>query len=123
MCDVATRTDLHTVMSSPTAWPPSRWTTVRRAKTAITHQALILAPKASKDFVVKRQTRRKKTRHMPNSRMDTFCLELIMKKWHQIESSDDVNGKLTIFMTIYDNTMKNTSLRKLSIFQTWTTIG
>ena len=89
-------TDLHTVMSPPTALPPIQVDDGKKGKDG-DHQALILAPRASKDFVVKRQTRKIKTRPMPSSRIEAFCSELTRKIWDQIESSDDVNVKTDYF--------------------------
>ena len=75
--DVATRkgaalqlilTDLHTVMYPPTAQPPIQVDDGKKGKDG-DHQALILAPKASKDFVIRRQKRKVTTRPMPESRI------------------------------------------------------
>ena len=105
VCDVATRkdaalqlilTDLHTVMYPPTAHPPIQVDDGKKGKDG-DHKTLILAPKASKEFVIRRQTRKIKTRPMPESKIEAFCSELTRHKWVEIESSDDVNIKTNLF--------------------------
>ena len=84
ICGVPTRkgatlelilTDLHTYMYAPTIHPPLQVDEGKKGKDS-DHQALILAPKASKDFVVKREKRKIVTRPMPESEIEAFCCEL-----------------------------------------------
>ena len=84
MCGVPTRkgaslqlvlTDLHTYMYPPTAHPPIQKDEGAKGKDS-DHQALVLCPKASSQFVVKREKRKVKTRPMPQSKVDLFCAEL-----------------------------------------------
>ena len=62
-------------MEPPTALPPIQKDENAKGKDG-DHQTLILAPKASKDFVVKREKRIVTTRPMPDSQVEAFCLEL-----------------------------------------------
>ena len=84
MCGVPTRkgaslqlilNDLHTYMYPPTAHPPIQKDDDAQGVDG-DHQTLILAPKASKQFVVKREKRTVKSRPMPESQIREFCLEL-----------------------------------------------
>ena len=61
------------------------------------HQALILAPKASKEFVVKREKRRIVTRPMPQSSIDSFCGELTNYKWENVFQTRSVHEKTEAF--------------------------
>ena len=81
MCGVPTRkgaslqlilTDLHTYMHPPTARPPIQKDENAKGVDG-DHQTLILAPKASKQFVVKREKRKVKTRPLPDSQVQAFC--------------------------------------------------
>ena len=105
MCSVATRkgatlqiilTDLHTFMHPPTANPPIQ---VDEGKAGVDgdHQVLILAPKASSQFVVKREKRRIKTRPMPQSKISLFCAEFTQHKWEEVLNAEDVNQKVDAY--------------------------
>ena len=92
VCEVATRqgaalqlvmTDLHTFLHPPTAQPPIQVDEGSKGKNG-DHQALILAPKANKDFVVKRERREIITRPMPETQIQAFCAELTKHKWRMI---------------------------------------
>ena len=61
------------------------------------HQTLILAPKASKDFVVNREKRKVTTRPLPESLVGAFCLELTKHSWNTLLKESDVNKKVSIF--------------------------
>ena len=61
------------------------------------HSGLILAPKASKDFIVKRQKRRVKIRPLPESKMKLFCLEMTQHKWTDVLEAIDVDQRTEHF--------------------------
>ena len=61
------------------------------------HQSIILAPKASAQFVVKREKRKIKTRPMPQSQIDQFCAEFTCHRWEEVLSSEDVNVKTELY--------------------------
>lgn len=101
ICGVPTRkgatlqlilTDLHTYMHPPTACPPIQVDKGKKGKDA-DHQALILAPRASKEFVVRREKRKVVTRPMPESSIDAFCHELANHKWGTVFESESVHEK------------------------------
>ena len=105
MCGVPTRkgatlqlilTDLHTYMHPPTALPPLQ---VDEGKAGVDsdHQALIMAPKASKDFVVKREKRKITTRPMPESQIKLFCAELTQYKWEDVLYEEEANKKTELY--------------------------
>ena len=105
MCGVPTRkgaslqlvlTDLHTFMEPPSALPPIQKDDNAKGMDG-DHQTLILAPKASKQFVVKREKRQVKTRPLPESQIEAFCLELTKHDWKDILEEKDVNKKVAIF--------------------------
>ena len=105
MCGVPTRkgaslqlvlTDLHTFMEPPSALPPIQKDENAKGVDG-DHQTLILAPKASKHFVVKREKRTVKTRPLPDSQVDAFCLELTRYDWRDILDENDVNKKVSQF--------------------------
>ena len=84
VCGVATRqgaalqlviTDLHTFLHPPTAKPPIQVDEGSVGKDG-DHQTLILAPRASKDFIVQREKRQITTRPMPEAQIKAFCLEV-----------------------------------------------
>ena len=101
VCGVPTRkgaslqlvlTDLHTHMYPPTAQLP-----IQRDEGAKgvdgDHQTLILAPKASAQFVVKRERTVVKTRPMAQSNIDAFCLEMTKRKWESVLGSESADKK------------------------------
>ena len=101
VCGVPTRkgaslqlilTDLHTLMHPPTAQLP-----IQRDEGAKgvdgDHQALVLSPKASAQFVVKREKSIVKSRPMPQSSIDAFCLELTQHRWADVLSSEGADQK------------------------------
>ena len=61
------------------------------------HQSIILAPKASAQFVVKREKRKIKTRPMPQSQIDQFCAEFTCHRYEEVLSSEDVNVKTELY--------------------------
>ena len=89
VCKVPTRkgaslqlvlTDLHILMHPPTAQLPIQKDEGAKGVDG-DHQALILSPKASAQFVVKREKTIVKSRPMPQSSIDAFCLEMTKHKW------------------------------------------
>jgi hypothetical protein len=105
VCGVPTRkgaslqlilTDLHTYMHPPTAHPPIQKD--EGAKGAdVDHQALVLAPKACAQFVKKREKRTVKSRPMPQSSMNAFCLEMTKHRWESVKSSESAHEKAAEF--------------------------
>ena len=61
------------------------------------HQALIPAPKASKDFVVKREKRTVVTRPLPESNIESFCFELTNYNWENVLGTENVHEKTEAF--------------------------
>ena len=57
------------------------------------HSTLVLAPKANKDFIVKREKRTVKTRPLPESNISAFCAEMTQHKWSKVFESQDVDEK------------------------------
>ena len=105
MCGVPTRqgaslqliiTDLHTYMEPPTALPPIQKDENAKGKDG-DHQTLVLAPKASKDFIVKREKRTVISRPLPESQVSAFCLELTKYSWNTLLEESNVNTKVSIF--------------------------
>ena len=45
------------------------------------HQTLMLAPKASKEFIVQREKKTTVTRPLPQSSVDALCYEMTRQKW------------------------------------------
>ena len=57
------------------------------------HQTLMFAPKASKDFFVKREKRKVKTRPLPKSKVATFCAEITRHTWENVLKAEDIDIK------------------------------
>ena len=105
VCGVATRqgaalqlvlTDLHTLLHPATALPPIQVDEDKQGKDG-DHQALILAPKASKAFMVKREKKAVKTRPMPASRVAAFCSDLTKHEWSEVKLNDNTDEKVEEF--------------------------
>ena len=105
VCGVPTRkgaslqlilTDLHTLMHPPTAQLPIQKDEGAKGVDA-DHQTLILAPKASALFVVKREKKTVISRPMPQSSIDAFCLEMTQHKWEAVKGAESANEKTTEF--------------------------
>ena len=105
LCRVPTRkgatlqllfTDLHTYMYPPTVQPVLQVDDGAKGKDG-DHQSVILAPKASAQFVVKREKRKVKTRPMPQSQIDQFCAEFTRHRWEDVLNSEDVNVKTELY--------------------------
>ena len=105
VCGVPTRrgaslqlilTDLHTLMHPPTAQLPIQKDEGAKGVDG-DHQTLILAPKASAQFVVKREKRTVRSRPMPKSSIDAFCLEMTKYKWESVKESESVHDKTSEF--------------------------
>ena len=101
VCGVPTRkgaslqlilTDLHTHMHPPTANPPIQRDEGTKGADA-DHQALILAPKASAQFVVEREKTIVKSRPMTQSSINAFCLEMTKHKWEDVLGADSADLK------------------------------
>ena len=95
-------TDLHPFFHPPTTLPPLQVDEGKKGKDS-DHQALILAPKASKDFVVKREKRKIVTRSMPESKIGAFCCELTNHRWENVLETENVNEKTEAFHTYLVN--------------------
>ena len=61
------------------------------------HQTLILAPRASKDFIVQREKRQITTRPMPEAQIKAFCLEVTKYKWKDVMETEDIEAKVENF--------------------------
>ena len=61
------------------------------------HSGIILAPKASKDFIRKREKRTVKTRPLPQSKVNLFCLEMTQHKWTDVLDNTDIDKKTDHF--------------------------
>ena len=88
--------DLHTFMHPPSAHPPIQKDENAKGVDG-DHQTLILAPKASKNLVVKREKRTVKTRPLPESQVEAFCLELTQYHWKDILEEKDTDQKVSSF--------------------------
>jgi len=89
-------TDLHTFLHPATALPPMQVDEDKEGRDG-DHQALILAPKANKQFKKQREKREVKTRPMPESGVKAFCAELTQHRWDELKSEEDVNTKVNMF--------------------------
>ena len=105
VCGVATRggaalqlvlTDLHTYLHPPTALPPLQVDEGMKGKDG-DHKSLILAPKASKEFVVTREKREVISRPMPQSLIEAFCKELTRHKWEEVKNYETGDQKTDAF--------------------------
>ena len=61
------------------------------------HQALILAPKASKQFVIQRTKKEIKCRPMPDSKIKAFNKELTEHRWDDINETEDLDEKVDYY--------------------------
>jgi hypothetical protein len=113
-------------MEPPTALPPIQKDEDAKGKDG-DHQTLILAPKASKDFVVKREKRTVKTRPMPESQVQAFCLEMTKHSWVALLEEEDVNKKVNIFhnylLYLLDKYFPEKSVTISNLDKTWMTPG
>ena len=105
VCGVATQqgaalqlviTDLHTFLHPPTAKPPIQVDEGSVGKDG-DHQTLILAPRASKNFIVQREKRQITTRPMPEAQINAFCLEVTKYKWKDVMETEDIEAKVENF--------------------------
>ena len=105
ICNVPTRkgatlqliiTDLHTFMYPPTAEPPMQKDEGSKGMDG-DHQTLMFAPKASKDFFVKRAKRKIKTRPLPQTKVDAFCAEMTRHSWENVLKCKDIDSKTEEF--------------------------
>ena len=58
-----------------------------------------MAPKASRHFVKKLEKRQIKTRPMPDSKVQEFCLELTQYKWEDVLETEDPHLKVELFQS------------------------
>jgi hypothetical protein len=133
MCGVPTRkgaslqlilTDLHTYMYPPTAHPPIQKDEDAQGVDG-DHQTVILAPKASKQFVVKREKRIVKSKPMPESKIREFCLELTEYRWEGVLNEEDIDKKVESFHTVLqfllDKYFPEKSVTVSNLDKTWMT--
>ena len=107
ICEVATRqgvalqlvlSDLHTFLHPATALPPLQVDDQAKGKDG-DHQALILAPKASKEFKVEREKTVVNSRPMPESKVNDFMKELTEHKWDEVKNETNADLKTEMFHT------------------------
>ena len=83
-------------MHPPTAHPPIQKDDGAKGADA-DHQALVLAPKACAQFVKQREIRTVKSRPMPQSNINAFCLKMTQHKWETVKSSESAHEKTAEF--------------------------
>ena len=83
---------LHTFMKPPTVAPPLQ--VVKSAKGVNgDHSGLILALKASKDFIVRQEKRTAQVWPLPEPKMNLFSLEMTQHKWTDVLDTAIIDNK------------------------------
>ena len=83
-------------MHPPTVVPPLQVDEGAKGVDA-DHNGLILAPRANKDFVQKREKRRITLRPLPDSKVFAFSSELTRHRWSEVFNEKDVDKKTEAF--------------------------